>query len=83
MLSCAALDAALEATKIGELLYSESLTVRERALVGKHASTKTNDGTSSNLQWNESTSRQRVLEVMGRMEGGQPGLLEKLLLHGV
>ena len=36
-LSIAALDAALEATKTCELLFSEALTVRARALVGKAA----------------------------------------------
>ena len=78
-LSVAALEAAIEASKVGELLLSEALTVRARALVGKAASA-TGEGGSSH--WDSYKSKQRLQEVMGRMDGGRPGLVEKLMLHG-
>ena len=78
-LSASALDAALETTKTGELLYSEALTVRARALVGRgEGAPASGDGS----HWDQRTGKQRVQEVMGRMaEGGR--LQEKLLLHGL
>ena len=52
-LSLSALDAALEVAKAAELLYSEALTVRERALTGNGSG----------------TGKERLVEVMGRMAG--------------
>ena len=95
-LSVSALEAALDATQTSELLLSEvsersmhvrftsshshsrlhqALTVRERGRVGKAS-----DGVAPH--WGEETSKQRLAEVMGRMdeEGGGAALLEKLLL---
>ena len=74
-LSVSAADAALLEAKAGKLLFSESLTVRARALVGKAAA-----GASS-VHWSASVGKERMLEVMGRMHEGNPALLEKLLLH--
>ena len=93
MLSVAAVDSALEGSKTGRLLYSEAVTVRDRALLGK-----ANDGLDIAPQWSANTGKQRLVEVMGRMDGGYGGesgdtggdsdgagsaLLEKLLLHGI
>ena len=78
MLATSALDAALQTTKNGELLFSEALCVRARALVGKTW------GASNPAHWSDYTSKQRLLEVMGRMEmegGSNKELLEKLMLH--
>ena len=94
-LSVSALEAALDATQTSELLLSEvsersmhvrftssphsrlhqALTVRERGRVGKASG-----GIAPH--WGEETSKQRLAEVMGRMdgEGGGAALLEKLLL---
>ena len=54
------------------------MAVRTRALVGKAA-----DGHSPH--WSESMGKQRLLEVMGRMDpdGGNRELQEKLFLHGL
>ena len=82
--SVSALDAGLEAAKVGELLFSESLVVRARALVGKAAAAA---GERSGSQWPAETGKQQGLhEVMERMaaadEGGR-ALQERLLLHGM
>ena len=83
MLSCSAFDAALQQAKMSELLYSEALVVRARALVGKAATTTAREG--SGAHWSGYSGRQRLVEVMGRMKGGDgersQELLEKLLLH--
>ena len=78
MLSVAALDAAMQVTRTGELIFSESLTARTRALVGKEA------GWSS-PHWSEYAATQRLLELTGRMESSENNraLAEKLLLHGI
>ena len=73
-LSCAALDAALESARTGELLFSEALAVRARALVGKAA--------AASPHWDIGTGKQRVLDVMKQMDGDRV-LLEKLLLRGL
>ena len=82
-LSVAALAAALEATKESELLFSEALTVRARALVGEASAGLT----TATVHWDKETGKERVLEVMGRMAtgggSGSSGLHEKLLLHGL
>ena len=80
-LSVAALDAALQLAKTAEFVYSEALIVRARALLGKGAAG--GGSTSGNgLHWDENTGKQRLAEVMGRMQGGQ-GLHKKLLLEGL
>ena len=80
-LSCAAIDAALDATKTAKLLLSESLTARARVLVGRAAATAAAEE-GSGPHWGDSVGKQRLSEVMGRM-GGDKQLLEKLLLHGL
>eukprot|EP00935_MAST-01C_sp_MAST-1C-sp1_P001079 g1079.t1 len=82
-LSLAALDAALATTKLGKLLFSESLTVRARVLVGKAATADATGAEQSSAHWDMETEMERLQEVIGRMDGGRQGLLEKLLLHGV
>ena len=74
-LACAALDAALEGSRSGELLFSESLSVKERQKLGSASG-----GSSSGPHWSAEMGRERVLEVMGRMTDSTQ-LLEKLLLH--
>jgi hypothetical protein len=80
MLSVAALDAALQLAKTGELMYSEALTVRERAQVGKAAAAAGASSSGSTLHWDEHTGKQHLVEVMGRMQG-KKGLHETLLLQ--
>ena len=75
LLSVAALDSAIQVAQTGELLFSEALTVRARALIGKAAP-------AGGPHWTEYTGKQRLVEVMGRMAGDRE-LLEKLLLHGL
>ena len=79
-LSVAALDAALQLAKAGELIYSEALTVRERARAGKAAAAAGASSSGSGLHWDEYTGKQQLVEVMGRMQG-DTGLHEKLLLQ--
>ena len=82
-LSVAALEAAIQASRGGELLLSESLTLRERAHLGKAAAAK-NAGSGSGQNWDAEMGRQHLDEMMGRMGAGKGGerraLLEKLLL---
>jgi hypothetical protein len=79
-LSVAALDAALQLAKTGELMYSEALTVQERAQAGKAAAAAGASSIGSGLHWDEYTGKQQLVEVMGRMQG-EKGLHEKLLLQ--
>ena len=73
-------------SKKGQLLLTESLTVRARALLGieaaADASSGSSGGGSSGPHWSEHTAKQRLHEVMGRMEGDKR-LHKKLLLHGI
>ena len=78
-LSVAALDAALQLAKTGELMYSEALTVRERAQAGKAAAAAGASSSGSGLHWDEYTGKQQLMEVMGRMQGDTE-LHEKLLM---
>ena len=78
-LSVAALDAALQLAKTGELMYSEALTVRERAQAGKSAAAAGASSSGSGLHWDEYTGKQQLMEVMGRMQGDTE-LHEKLLM---
>ena len=79
-LAAASLDAALETAKTGELVFSEALAARERALAGKAAGAT--DDKAGSVHWSEEAGRRRVLEVLGRM-GGAKGLAEELLLRGL
>ena len=81
-LSKAALDAALEATKTGELLYSEALTVRARALVSRATSASTHNAGGSATHWDTRAENERLHEVMGRMDCDR-AVLAALLLHGL
>jgi hypothetical protein len=61
-LSVSAFDAAIELARRGRFLLSEALTIRDRALAGQ--------GTGSDgLHWDETTGKQQLAEVMGRMQG--------------
>jgi hypothetical protein len=55
-LSLSALDAAIELARRGCFVLSEALAIRDRALAGK--------GGGSRLQWDESTRKQWMEEVM-------------------
>jgi hypothetical protein len=82
-LSVAALDAALQLTKAAELLFTEALVVRDRALLGKvgAAGSGVGNGSGSGLHWDEHTGKQQLEEVMGRMQGSNNrAMLEKLLV---
>jgi hypothetical protein len=73
MLSVSAFDSAIELAQSRKLLLSEALSVRGRAVVGR------NTAGGSELHWDESTGKQRLVEVMGRMQGLR-GVLERVLL---
>ena len=62
-LSVAALDAALALAETGRCLLSQLITVRERAAVGMAAA----DGAGA-VHWDENKGRQRLAEVLGRMQ---------------
>ena len=61
-LSVAAFDAAIELARRGRFLLSEALVVQDRALAGQGTG---GDG----LHWDETTGKQQLAEVMGRMQG--------------
>jgi hypothetical protein len=62
-LSVSAFDAAIELAHSRQLLLSEALSVRGRAVAGR------NGAGGSGLHWDEETGKQRLVEVMGRMQG--------------
>ena len=68
MLSVSAFDAAIDLARSRTLLLSEALSVRGRAAAGKNGSSE------SRLHWDEETGRQRLAEVMGRMQGPREAL---------
>jgi hypothetical protein len=74
-LSVSAFDAAISLAKRGRFLLSEALTVRGRARAwqGKGCSSD-NDVGGSELHWDERTGKQRLEEVMGRMQGAREPL---------
>ena len=86
-LAVAALDAALEASRAGELLYNEALTVRARALVGKAATATAavtvTATTYEGPHWLEGRGKHRVAEVMGRMSTRSSALATEFLLRGL
>jgi hypothetical protein len=74
MLSVSAFDAAIELAQSRKLLLSEALSVRGRAAEGR------NGGESDGLHWDEEMGKQRLAEVMGRMQGPQEALDRALML---
>jgi hypothetical protein len=74
MLSVSAFDAAIELAQSRKLLLSEALSVRGRAAAGR------NGVGGVGLHWDEETGKQRLAEVMGRMQGPREALQRALLL---
>jgi hypothetical protein len=72
MLSVSAFDAAIELAKSRKLLLAEALSVRGKAVAGK------NGAGGSGLHWDRETGKQRLAEVMGRMQGPRE-VLERVL----
>jgi hypothetical protein len=74
MLSVSAFDAAIELAQSRKMLLSEALSVRGRAVAGR-------GGTGGSvMHWDEETGKQRLSEVMGRMQGPREVLERALLL---
>jgi hypothetical protein len=74
MLAVSAFDAAIELAQSRKLLLSEALSVRGRAVEGR------NGAGGGGLHWDEDTGKQRLTEVMGRMQGPREALERALLL---
>jgi hypothetical protein len=74
MLSVSAFDAAIGLARSGKLLLSEALAVRGRAAAGR------NGAEGSGLHWDEETGKQRLGEVIGRMQGPKEALQRALVL---
>jgi hypothetical protein len=74
MLSVSAFDAAIGLARSGKLLLSEALSVRGRAAAGR------NRAEGGQLHWDEETGKQRLAEVMGRMQGPKEALERVLVL---
>jgi hypothetical protein len=74
MLSVSAFDAAIDLAQSRKLLLSEALSVRGRAAAGR------NGAGDHGLHWDEETGRQRLAEVMGRMQGPREALERALAL---
>ena len=70
-LSVSAFDAAIQLASIGCFLLSEALAIRDRVRAGQAAG-------GSRVHWDEHTGKQRVEEMMGRMQGPREPL-ERLL----
>jgi hypothetical protein len=68
-----AFDAAIELARRGRFLLSEALGIRDRALVGLEAG-------ESETHWDKHSGKQRVEEMMGRMQGPREPL-ERLLKY--
>jgi hypothetical protein len=68
MLSVSAFDAAIGLARSGKLLLSEALAVRGRAATGR------NGAGGSGLHWDEEAGKQRLVEVMSRMQGPKEAL---------
>ena len=73
-LSVSAFDAAIELARRGRFLLSEALIIRDRALAGQGAG-------GIGLHWDEREGKQRLAEVMGRMQGPREPLEMLLDLH--
>ena len=67
-LSVSAFDAAIELAKRGRFLLSEALSIRGRVLAGQE-SQGGGSGSGSGLHWDEREGKQRLAEMMGRMQG--------------
>ena len=76
-LSVSAFDAAIELAKRGRFLLSEALSIRGRVLAGQESQ---GGGSGSGLHWDEREGKQRLAEMMGRMQGPREPL-ERLLAH--
>jgi hypothetical protein len=74
MLSVSAFDAAIGLARSGKLLLSEALAVRGRAAAGRAGAG------GGGLHWDEETGKQRLAEVMGRMQGPKEVLGRVLVL---
>jgi hypothetical protein len=74
-LSVSAFDAAIELASRGRFLLSEAMAIRDRALAGQMT-----DG--GGLHWDQPTGKQKLAEVMGRMQGPREPL-EVLLAQAV
>jgi hypothetical protein len=74
MLSVSAFDAAIDLAHSRKLLLSEALAVRGRAATGR------NEAGDSGLHWDAETGKQRLAEVMQRMQGPREALERALLL---
>jgi hypothetical protein len=72
MLSVSAFDAAINLARSRKLLLSEALSVRGRAAAGE------NGAGDNGLHWDQETGKQRMSEVMGRMQGPRE-MLERVL----
>ena len=75
-LSVSAFDAAIELARRGRFLLSEALVIRDRALAGQVVG-------ENELHWDEREGKQRLAEVMGRMQGPRNPLEMLLGLHPV
>jgi hypothetical protein len=75
-LSVSAFDAAVELARRGRFLLSEALAIRDRALAGQGAG-------GNGLHWDKSNGKQRLAEVMGRMQGPREPLEMLLGLNPV
>jgi hypothetical protein len=73
MLSVSAFDAAIDLARSRKLLLSEALSVLGRAAAGRHGAG------GSGLHWDEETGKQRLAEVVGRMQGPRE-VLERALV---
>jgi hypothetical protein len=74
MLSVSAFDAAIRLAQSGKLLLSEALSVRGRAVAGR------NGTGGSGLHWDDETGKQRLAEVLGRMQGPKEALERVMVL---
>jgi hypothetical protein len=75
MLSVSAFDAAIELAHSRKMLLSEALSVRGRAAEGA------NGAGGSGLHWDAEMGKQRLAELMGRMQGPREALGRVLLLQ--
>ena len=70
-----AFDAAISLAKRGRFLLSEALTARGRARAWREKGCSSDsDVGGSGLHWDERTVKQRLEEVMGRMQGAREPL---------
>jgi hypothetical protein len=76
MLSVSVFDAAIELANTGNLLLSEALSIRGRALAGEGGGG--GGGRGGELHWDEDTGSERLQEVIGRMQGPKE-VLEKAM----